>query len=88
MIIMDQSTGGLRKALKDFINDLRFFKQILGWHETWIPTLVVLGWVSFMIVYAYAHYLANPWRSIVIWGIILSLAIIAPGVVFLSGRKE
>ncbi|MGD8545598.1 MAG: hypothetical protein PVH12_05430 [Candidatus Bathyarchaeota archaeon] len=84
---MDIGTGVLKKALKDFINDLRLFKQILGWHETWIPTLVVLGWMSFMIVYAYAHYLANPWRSIVIWGIILSLAIIAPGVVFFS-RKE
>jgi len=85
---MEHNGGGLKKAFRDFVDDLIFLRKILGWYETWIPTLVVLGWVAFMIVYAYAHCLSNPWRSIVIWGIIIGLVIVAPGVNFLSGRKE
>lgn len=84
----ERGSSGIRRAVRDFVDGLRLMKQILSWYETWIPTLAVAGWVAYMVVYAFAHYLPNPWRSIIIWGMILALSIVAPGVIFLSGRKQ
>jgi len=78
---------GVIGAIRDFIDALRFMKNILSWRVTWIPTLAMSGVVGFWLVYAFAHSLPNPWRSIVIWGIIFGLVIVAPGVMFLSERK-
>ena len=78
---------GVIGAIRDFIDALRFMKNILSWRVTWIPTLAMSGVVGFWLVYAFAHSLPNPWKSIVIWGIIFGLVIVAPGVMFLSERK-
>jgi hypothetical protein len=43
-----------------------------------VPSLVMLGIVGFWFVFAFALCLPNPWRSILLWGIILGLAIVAP----------
>ena len=75
-------------AIRDFLDGLMFMKKILGWRETWIPTLTVAGWVLYMLVISFAHSLPNPWRSIIIWGMIFGLVIVAPGVMFLSERKQ
>lgn len=84
---MEEETSSHRGVFRDFIEGLRFMEKILGWFETWIPTLVAVGWVVYMLVYAYAHTLPNPWRSIIIWGMISALAVVTPGVMFLTGRK-
>ena len=81
----DKGGGGV---LRDLVDGIRFMVKILSWPETWIPALTVGGWVAYMMVYAYAHNLPNPWRAIIIWAMILSLVIITPGVMFLSGRKQ
>jgi hypothetical protein len=74
--------------LRDFIDGIRLMKKILSWPETWIPALTAVGWVGYMLVYTLAHSLSNPWRSIIIWGMILTLVVVTPGVMFLSGRKQ
>jgi len=79
---------GVIGAIRDFIDGLRFMKNILSWRVTWIPTLVMSGVVGFWLVYAFAHSLPNPWRAITIWGLIVVLVILSPGVLFLSGRKQ
>lgn len=61
---------------------------ILNWWETWVPTLIALGVVCFWSFFAFALALPNPWRSILIWGVILGLVTIAPGYAFFSGRKK
>lgn len=73
-------------VLRDFVDGIKLMKKILSWPETWIPTLVALGWVGYMVIYTFAHTLPNPWKSIIIWGMIFGLAIAAPGIMFLSGR--
>lgn len=84
----ERGSGGIRRVVRDFVDGLRLMKKILSWYETWIPTLAVAGWLAYMVVYALAHSLPNPWRSIIIWGMILALSIVAPGVIFLSGRGK
>jgi hypothetical protein len=68
----------MREALDDLIDGFRDFFKILSWFETWVPSLVALGIVGFWFIFAFAICLPNPWRSILLWGIIFGLAILAP----------
>jgi hypothetical protein len=66
------------KAFDDFLDVFRDLLKILSWWETWVPALVVLGIIAFWVVFAFALSLPNPWRSIVIWGMILGVAALIP----------
>ncbi|NIQ06559.1 MAG: hypothetical protein GWO20_12775 [Candidatus Korarchaeota archaeon] len=84
---MEGEKGG-DGVFRDFINGIKFMMKILSWPETWIPMLTAAGWVGYMLIYTYAHSLQNPWRSIIIWGMILILVIVTPGAIFFSTHKE
>jgi hypothetical protein len=66
------------KAFDDLLDVFRDLLKILSWYETWVPSLLVLGIIGFWFVFAFALYLPNPWRSIVIWGMILGVAALIP----------
>jgi hypothetical protein len=66
------------KAFDDFLNVLRDLKTILSWYETWVPSLIVLGIIAFWLIFAFALYLPNPWRTIVIWGMFLGIVALIP----------
>jgi hypothetical protein len=66
------------KAFDDFLDVLRDLKTILSWYETWIPSLIVLGIIAFWLIFAFALYLPNPWRTIVIWGMFLGIVALIP----------
>jgi len=85
---MEENEKNQRGVIRDFIQGIRFMMKILSWRETWIPTLVMSGVVGFWLVFAFAHSLPNPWRAITIWGLIVGLVILSPGIMFLSGRKQ
>jgi hypothetical protein len=66
------------KAFDDFLNVLRDLKTILSWYETWVPSLIVLAIIGFWLFFAFALYLPNPWRTIVIWGMFLGIVALIP----------
>lgn len=68
----------MRKALGDLLDVFKDLLKILSWFETWVPSLVALGIVGFWFLFAFALSLPNPWRFILLWGMIFGLAILAP----------
>jgi len=71
---------GVFSVIKDLL-------VILSWWETWIPPLITLGIVGFWISFAFAFTLSNPWRSLIVWGLILVPEILVLGYAFISKRK-
>ena len=71
---------GVFSVIKDLL-------VILSWWETWIPPLIALGIVGFWISFAFALTLSNPWRSLIVWGLILVPEILVLGYAFISKRK-
>lgn len=68
----------MRKALNNLLGVFNQLLKILSWFETWVPSLIALGIVGFWLIFSVALCLPNPWRSILLWGTILGLAIFTP----------
>lgn len=68
----------MRKTLNNLLDVFNHLLKILSWFETWVPSLIALGVVGFWLIFAFALSLPNPWRSILLWGIILGLAVFVP----------
>jgi uncharacterized BrkB/YihY/UPF0761 family membrane protein len=64
----------MRDKLLEFLDDLKFFLRILTWREYWTVIGVVLGVVGIWLLFYVALTLDNPWRSIIMWGLLLGLA--------------
>jgi len=64
----------VKEKLLEFLDDLKFFLRILRWREYWIVIGVVLGVLGVWLVFWVALTLENPWRSIIMWGMLLGLA--------------
>ena len=68
----------MRGALGDLLGVFKDLLRILSWFETWVPSLVALGVIGFWSIFVFALYLPNPWRSLLIWGLIFGSAIFTP----------
>ncbi|MEA2089974.1 MAG: hypothetical protein U9O89_04365 [Thermoproteota archaeon] len=68
----------MKKAVMDFWGVLKDLKTILSWFETWVPTFITMGVVGFWCLFAFAHSLPNPWRTILVWGTLLGMVAIVP----------
>ena len=77
-----------RKNFMDAFSIIKDLSTILSWWETWVPVLVALAIIGFWSSYAFALTLPNPWKSLIIWGMILTLVTLIPGYSFLSGRQK
>lgn len=62
----------------ELLDNIRFFLHILSWREYWVVIGVVLGIVGVWLAIWLALNLPNPWKSIIVYGIIFSLAALAP----------
>jgi hypothetical protein len=67
----------MKKALSDLSDVIKSFFRILSWFETWVPSLVAVAIVAFWFVFAFALSLPNPWKSILVWAMFFSLAVLA-----------
>lgn len=70
--------ASVKKTLTEFFDVLRDLSRVYRWKETWTVISVTLFIVGFWLLFALAISLPNPWRSIIMWGVILGLAILAP----------
>ena len=68
----------MKKALADFVDVIRHLFEILRWKETWVLPGMTCCIVGFWLLFAWAITLPNPWRTLIIWGEILGLAVLAP----------
>jgi len=68
----------MKGKLLELLDAIRFFLRILRWREYWIVMAAVVGVVAFWGIFCLALYLSNPWRSIVIYGMIFGLAVLSP----------
>ncbi|MDH5483366.1 MAG: hypothetical protein OEY22_10915 [Candidatus Bathyarchaeota archaeon] len=66
------------KIMEGFLDDIKFFLRILRWKEYWTVIAVLLGVLGVWLVFMLALSLANPWRSIIVWGLIFGLAALTP----------
>lgn len=64
----------MNEKLQVFLDDLKFFLRILRWREYWTVIGVVLGVMGIWLLFYVALTLENPWRSIIMWGLLLGLA--------------
>ena len=79
---------GLRDSLINFLRDLKFFLSIYTWLEMWILIAYGLGATGVMVAIAFALDLPNPFRSIIIWAIILIFSILVPKTLTSITKKE
>jgi len=70
--------ASVKKTLTEFFDVLRDLSRVYRWKETWTVISVTLFIVGFWLLFALAISLPNPWRPIIMWGVILGLAILAP----------
>lgn len=68
----------MRRKLLELLDSISFFLKILGWREYWTVMAVVLGVFAVWVIFWLALSLPNPWRSIIVYGIIFGLAALSP----------
>lgn len=70
--------GILNKMLNEirgFIDVIEDLIIIYTWKETWVAPFAALGVVTVWFTFAFAFFVPNPWRSMIIWGLSLGLTV-------------
>ena len=68
----------MKGKLLKLLDTPRFFLKILRWREYWIVMAAAVGVVAVWGTFCLALSLPNPWRSIIMYGMIFGLAVLSP----------
>lgn len=79
--------GILNKMLNEisgFVDALKDLIVIYTWKETWVAPFAALGIVAVWSTFAFAFFVPNPWRSMIVWGLFLGLTVGAAAVHYMQ----